>query len=170
VVVYEDASPNVGATPSPAASDKENLPSSTLPPTAIKAARQQQQPLLSPTKTTRVPLAAPGTPNRSPARLQLSPSKQLQHLTSTHSWSAIDLDAVLLASPQPTPGRLGAQLVAAAGGLSEEERGMSVEEWVRYRAKMGEEGLKRKCEGLVEVFEREGVRGLETLQGISSVV
>ena len=153
---------NATPTPSPSGSDKENQPSSLAPQTAMKAA-----PILSPTKTVRIPLA-PGTPNRpSPSKhLLLSPNKQLSKFTSTSSWTAVDLDTVLLASPQPTPGRLGQQLIDAAGTLTSPEKKMSVEEWVRWRAERGEEELRRRCEGLVGRFEREGVRALESLGGV----
>lgn len=169
-------------TPSPSGSDKENIPSSVLPPPASSAKTLQPTatnntavaPPLSPTKTSRVPLA-PGTPNRSPSRLN-SPSKQQQHLsrlTSTAPWTAVDLDTILLASPQQqnlsTPGRLGAQLAAAAGVLTSPEKGMSVEEWVRFRAEQSEGELRRRCEEMVARFEREGVRALAALGGIQVV-
>nr|OQO26065.1 hypothetical protein B0A51_06997 [Rachicladosporium sp. CCFEE 5018] len=171
IVLHEDtASPPrpITATPSPAASDKENMPSTAVPATAMKLADPRANIYLSPMKTTRIPLA-PATPNASrlsPTK-HLSPSKtNLTALSTTLPWTAIDLDTVLLASPQPTPGRLAGQLVAAAGGLDDREKGMTVEEWIYYRAEIGEAELKRKCDGMVEAFEREAGRGLEVLAGI----
>ncbi|KAK4543259.1 hypothetical protein LTR36_005809 [Oleoguttula mirabilis] len=160
-------------------SDKENEPSSALQPatTARKTLTAPPPPtiLLSPTKTTRIPLA-PGTPNRapcSPSKQQafLSPSKQqtFSRLTSSTPWTAVDLDTILLASPQPTPGTLGQRLAAAAGTaglLTSPEKGMSVEQWVRYRAAQGEAALRRRCEALVSAFEREGGRAVEGLGGV----
>lgn len=154
-----------GFTPSPSGSDKENQPSSIMEP---QTAKKVPEVVLSPTKTTRIPLA-PGTPNRSPGKTLLSPSKQVSHLTSNAPWKPVDLDSILLPSPQPSPGRVGEQLVAAAGGLTSPEKKMSVEEWVRYRATQGEDALRRKCERQVEMFEREGMRALETLNGINVV-
>jgi hypothetical protein len=52
--------------------------------------------------------------------------------------------------------------------LTEEEKGMSVEEWVRWRAEMEADELRRKCETLVLGFERQGVRGLECLSAINT--
>ncbi|SMR44022.1 unnamed protein product [Zymoseptoria tritici ST99CH_1A5] len=150
---------------SPTGSDKENLPSSVMAPSAKQT---HPQLIMSPTKTSRIPLAL-GTPNRSPAKQFQSPSKQISHLTSNPPWQAVDLDTVLLASPQPTPGRVGRQLVAAAGELTSPEKKMSVEEWVRFRAEQGEETLRRRCEQMVAAFEREGMRGLECLSGIQVV-
>ncbi|KAK5682533.1 hypothetical protein LTS10_005661 [Elasticomyces elasticus] len=162
------------ATPSPNGSDKENLPSTSSlarPMTALKAPVQAPQ-FLSPTKTTRIPLA-PGTPNRllsSPRRQNLnlaSPTKTSLRLESTMEWEPVDLDNVFLASPQAaTPGTMLTRLVEVGGGLSEVERGMSVEEWVRWRAGKGEEELRRRCEGAVSLFEREGGRGVGVLEGV----
>ncbi|KAK3639877.1 hypothetical protein LTR56_012257 [Elasticomyces elasticus] len=162
------------ATPSPNGSDKENLPSTSSlarPMTALKAPVQAPQ-FLSPTKTTRIPLA-PGTPNRllSSRRRQnqniASPTKTSLRLESTMEWAPVDLDTVFLASPQAaTPGTMLTRLVEVGGGLSEVERGMSVEEWVRWRAGKGEEELRRRCEGAVSLFEREGGRGVGVLEGV----
>ncbi|KAK5125957.1 hypothetical protein LTR85_011312 [Meristemomyces frigidus] len=156
-----------------AGSDKENQPSSALQPTTALKAAPPPMILLSPTKTTRIPLA-PGTPNRSPAKqLFLSPSKQqFSRLTSTTPWTAVDLDTVLLASPHPTPNTLTQRLAAVAsaeGGLLSPEKGMSVEEWVRFRAEKGEEALRRRCEEMVSLFEREGGRAVESLAGVGVV-
>ncbi|KAK5732504.1 hypothetical protein LTR17_010443 [Elasticomyces elasticus] len=162
------------ATPSPNGSDKENLPSTSSlarPMTALKAPVQAPQ-FLSPTKTTRIPLA-PGTPNRllsSPRRQNpnlASPTKTSLRLESTMEWVPVELDNVFLASPQAaTPGTMLTRLVEVGGGLSEVERGMSVEEWVRWRAGKGEEELRRRCEGAVSLFEREGGRGVGVLEGV----
>ena len=156
-------------TPSPSGSDKENVPSSVVQPSAKQA---QQRPILSPTKTTRIPLA-PGTPNRVPMspskRNLLSPSKQqLSKLTSTAPWEAVDLDTVLLASPNshPTPSTLSQRLAEAAGTLPSPEKGLTVEAWVRLQAERGEEALRRRCEEVVGVFEREGMRALGALGGV----
>ena len=154
------------ATPSPSGSDKENQPCS------IMAASSKEQsnapvPTFSPTKTTRIPLA-PGTPNRrllSPSK-QLSPSKHISHLRSTTPWHPVDLDTVLLPSPQPTPGTLANRLAGAAGALTSPEKGLTVEAWVKRQAEKAEEELRRKCEETVGAFEREGVRALGVLDGV----
>jgi hypothetical protein len=164
-VVFKKTNP----TPSPAGSDKENDPSSAT------LAKPSSPPMLSPTKVTRVPLA-PGTPNRllaSPSkRTWLSPSKQISYLSSAKPWEAIDLEAVLLASPHPTPGTLATRLAGAAVGagmLASSERGMTVEEWVGFQSRKAEEELRRKCEEMVGAFEREGMRALGCLEGIRVV-
>ncbi|KAF2773259.1 BIR-domain-containing protein [Teratosphaeria nubilosa] len=146
---------------SPTGSDKENDPSSSFaePLTAVKNTAH-----MTPTKTTRIALA-PGTPNRAP----LSPSKSPGKLTTSHPWIPIDIDHVLTASSMPSPGTLGDRLAVAAGGLTSPERRMTVEEWVSWRADVGEMELRRRCEELVGGFEREGVRALEGLGGIGVV-
>ncbi|KXT14848.1 hypothetical protein AC579_4087 [Pseudocercospora musae] len=154
-----------GFTPSPGGSDKENQPSSVMQP---QTAQKLPSVILSPTKATRIPLAA-STPNRSPAKSMLSPSKRMGGVKSAALWTAVDLDSVLLPSPQPSPGRIGEQLVAAAGALTSPEKKMSVEEWVRHRAAEGEDELRRKCERMVEAFEKQGMRGIQSLEGIEIV-
>jgi hypothetical protein len=92
----------------------------------------------------------------------------------------VDLDAVFghLRSPEKenqgvfSPGRaavLKGVERARKGELSEGERDMSVEEWVKWNALEAEERLKSECERLVGVFEREGTRAMRTLEGINPV-
>lgn len=50
--------------------------------------------------------------------------------------------------------------------LKPEEKKMTVEQWVRWNAQVGEERLRQECEGLVMVFETEGGRALRSLEGI----
>ena len=152
------------ASPGTSGSDKENAPSSA----AVKSSSHHKAAavsalMMSPTKTSRVPLA-PGTPNR-------SPSKLLRAITSDKPWAPSDLE-VLLASPVPNSPRTFAQRLVEGGGggvLTKEERGMSVEAWVRWRAEVAEGVLRGKCERLVGVFEREGGRAREVLEGVGVV-
>ena len=58
------------------------------------------------------------------------------------------------------------QLFEVGGTLTSPEKKMSVETWVRWRAEQWEERLKRECERMVSLFEREGSRGLNVLAGI----
>ncbi|KAK1060366.1 hypothetical protein LTR12_003681 [Friedmanniomyces endolithicus] len=174
------ATTTAAPTPSPNGSDKENHPSSLArPATAIKAPLH-----FSPTKpgATRIPLAL-GTPNQqlrlhSPTKTHtlVSPTKTSLHLVSTKPWQPIDLDALLFPSPSSltfpnatamTPGgSLVAKFVEVSGGLTSPEKDMTVEEWVRWRAGKGEEEVRRRGEGLVSLFEREGGVGVGCLQGV----
>jgi hypothetical protein len=147
---------------SPQYSDKENEPQSAA---RSLVQRNIAAVMNSPSKPSKIPLA-PGTPNRSPVKPRVSPSKQISHLSSTVPWSAVDLDVALTASPQPTPGRLSQQLAVAAGILTSPEKSMSVEEWIRYRAEQSEAELRRRCEQKVAAFETEGLRALQSLNGM----
>lgn len=46
---------------------------------------------------------------------------------------------------------------------------MSVEEWIKWHAKNGEEKLRQECERLVGQFEREGARAMRVLEGIECI-
>lgn len=158
-------------TPSPNGSDKENRDSSLNEPSAKQA---QPAIVLSPTKTVKIPLAA-STPNRSPRKAMLSPSKQISHLTSTKPWTAVDPDIALIPTylsendENVEPGQLSELLLDAAGDLTSPEKKMTVEEWIRYRAEKSEQDLKRRCELMVSAFEKEGMRALESVHGIQTV-
>lgn len=161
---------------SPQSSDAENKPPSSRPPPSAR------QPI-------RIPLAAT-TPNASP-----SPSKRqpLGKITGALPWDPTDLETIFLFSPVKAAyapstsdgekenallgemdldgmGRDKAALRLAVARvkrvMSDEERGMSVEEWVRWNARRGEEGLRARCEEMVMRFEREGGRAMRVLEGI----
>jgi hypothetical protein len=55
------------------------------------------------------------------------------------------------------------------GELETPEKKMTVEEWIMWNAKNGEERLKRECERLVGQFEKEGARAMRALEGIECV-
>ncbi|KAF2170024.1 hypothetical protein M409DRAFT_51796 [Zasmidium cellare ATCC 36951] len=163
--------PQAEMTPSPNGSDKENRDSSLIEPSAKQA---QPAIVLSPTRTIKIPLAA-STPNRSSGKTMLSPSKQISHLTSSKPWTAIDPDIALVPAHVSEngenfePGQLSELLLDAAGDLKSPEKKMTVEEWIRSRAEKSEEDLRRRCELMVSTFEKEGMRALESVQGIQIV-
>lgn len=167
------------STRSPQQSDAENQPpsSSTHAPataqkdvpalSAVNAAIQPKEIFASPTKTTRVPLAA-STPNRSPSRR--SPSK-FGKLTSTIPWEAVDLESIFFPDSENENGDADDvfdKLLEVGGGVTSSEKKMTVEEWIRSRAELGETKLKNECERLVMLFEKEGNRGLAALAGIQT--
>lgn len=164
---------------SPQQSDAENQPpsSSTHAPltaqktalalSAVNPAIQPEEIFASPTKTTRVPLAA-STPNRSPTRR--SPSK-FGRLTSTTAWEPVDLESVFFPDPENETGDADDvfnKLLEVGGALTSQEKKMTVEEWIRSRAELGELKLKNECERMVMLFEKEGNRGLAALSGIQT--
>jgi hypothetical protein len=164
---------------SPQQSDAENQPPSSsvhAPPTtqksasalsAVNPAIQPKEIFASPTKTTRIPLAA-STPNRSPTRR--SPSK-FGRLTSTTSWEPVDLESIFFPDSENVNGDADDvfnKLLEVGGALTSQEKKMTVEEWVRSRAELGESKLKNECERMVMLFEKEGNRGLAALSGIQT--
>lgn len=157
------------ATPSPTGSDKENNPSSAcLPPATKDFAPSAMATFMSPTKTTRIPLQSTPTNTLVSPTKRSSPTKTLAHLSTTHPFHPTSLD-LLLASPQPSSGTLEKRFAAVAGTLSKAQGELTVEAWVRMQAEKAEEELRRRCEGMVGVFEREGGKGLEALAGIRIV-
>jgi hypothetical protein len=180
VIPHEDVAP----TPSPQSSDAENHP-----PSSRLSARQ---PLSVQQTAQRIPLAdtTPDHATMSPSKRNI-----LNNITSTMPWSPTDLETVFLNSPVKANLALNsvslndwdkenqAALDAinldkldkktleevvkrVKGGMGDEEKKMSVEEWVRWNATRGEERLKGECEGMVSMFEREGGRALGVLEGI----
>ncbi|KAI9706140.1 MAG: hypothetical protein M1836_005546 [Candelina mexicana] len=153
---HKEATPS----PSPQSSDAENHPPSSRPASAPR-------PLASPAKaaTARIPLAA-STPTASPSKRNIMKGG----LSSTAPWTAVDLENAFLASPsrQGDKENLGVDsvVIKAKDALTSPEKKMSVEEWIFFNAKQGEERLRNECERLVGVFENEGVRALRALEGI----
>lgn len=157
--------PSAQTTPRPAvspqSSDAENQPPSSRPSSI-------RPPLLvsSPTKsqTIRIPLVATPT---------ISPSKQNNsRLQSTMPWSAIDYDKIFLGSPadkENNPFDLELSTNRETVSLPSPEKKLSLEEWIQFNARRGEEHLRSECERVIGKFEGEGVRALKTLEGIICV-
>ena len=141
-------------TPSPQSSDVENHPPSSRP-------SQTRPPLvqLSPSKiqTIRIPLA-PSTPTASPSKRAAA-----SRLQTTYSWTSIDLENIFHGSPQSRKDAVNGPLKAT---LSTPEKKMTVEEWIFYNAKEGEERLRNECERLVGILEKQGVQAMMSLEGI----
>jgi hypothetical protein len=146
------------ATSSPQSSDAENQPP-TIQPSALRTQ------LASPSKEkmVRIPLA---TSTPSPSKRNANPGA----LRSLHPWTPIDIDEILYASMSDKENvNVGAALNSIKGDLTSPERKMTVEEWVYWHARNGEEKLKRECERLVSQFEKEGARAMRTLEGIECI-
>jgi len=145
---------------SPQSSDAENQPPSSRPS---------------------LPRAEPATPHAAKARIplavttstpMLSPSKRniIAGLQTIHPWTAVDLDVIFSKSPNDeNAGMLDGAMQRLKNGqqLSEEERGMTVEEWIHYNASLAEEKLRSECEAMVGCFEREGGRAMRALEGVA---
>ncbi len=156
--------------PSPQSSDAENKPPSSRPP--LHQSQQARQ-------VVSVPLAKQtpiGTPSK---RLGLS-----NRLETSCPWKPIDLENVFLPSPS-SKAAFGAGLgngkenISSLEGLpldqmirgvearlTSPEKGMSVEDWIKFNARRGEQRLRDECERLVGIFETEGGKALRALEGI----
>ncbi len=113
---------------------------------------------------------------RSPLKA-ISPSKQNQGLMfgkglqTSKPWTAVDLETVFVAESDDQENLDAMQDVLMTGGaeLSSVEKKMSVEEWLRRNAAMAEDRLRQECDRMVSVFEREGNRALQTLEGMAVI-
>ena len=145
----------VSPTPSAQSSDAENAPPSSRPASV-------RPPLGDLSTTTRAQLN-PGTPTRVP----LSPSKIGGGIKSAIPWSEVDIDMVF----QETPGaeNVVQAWIEKGGVLDEKEKDMSVQKWIYANAAKAEEELKRESERVVGLFEKEGSRALQVLEGIECV-
>lgn len=146
---------------SPQSSDAENRPPSSKPSTINQASQMSQTP--------RIPLAA-STPKTSPSRGNI-----IAGLQSSHPWTVVDLDEILLHSPSNAgvekENKMSALLAEAVGKvrkgeLTSPEKRMTVEEWIMYNATLAEDKLKGECERMVGIFEREGGRAMRVLEGV----
>ncbi|GAD98102.1 hypothetical protein PVAR5_6791 [Paecilomyces variotii No. 5] len=144
--------------PSPQSSDAENRPPSSRP-SAVRP------PVISPMKTVRIPLAET-TPSVSPSKRNANSG----YLKTSHPWKPVDVDEVVISKPNDKENAdINGLFGDIKGELSTPERKMTVEEWILWNAKNGEERLKYECERLVGLFEKEGGRAMRTLEGIECI-
>ena len=171
---------------SPQSSDAENKPPSSRPSTIHRPAASTAY------EDIRVPLAA-STPNVSPSK-----RSNFISMTSTVPWSPTDVENIFLASPVKAAyindawlasDKENAQALAnlkldkvatnkselkevvkrVKNGLTQDEKAMSVEQWIRWNAGQQTERLRRECEALVMVFEKEGNRAMNVIESIDAV-
>ena len=143
---------------SPQSSDAENRPPSSRPSAS-------RPPVHSTSKHSdfRAPLAAT-TP---------SPSKRNANGgfgPSAHPWTPVDIDEVLFGEASDKENAdLSGLFKGVKAGLTSPEKKMTVQEWIMWNAKNGEERLKRECERLVGQFEKEGGRAMKRLEAIECI-
>ena len=117
-----------------------------------------------------------GTPKRTPPHLR-------EH--DEPAWQPIDVDA-FISNQQDVRGFVNEIMIdagldeittttgttpedrqaAVLAGLTDEEKAMTIEQWVMYNAKRGEEKLRMACEQQIAAFEAEGKRALALLEAI----
>ncbi|KAI4118464.1 MAG: hypothetical protein LQ345_001492 [Seirophora villosa] len=142
---------------SPQSSDAENQPPSTRP-SALRPPLVVQTP--SKNQTTLVPLAAI-TPTVSPSKRNIS------RLQSALPWTSTDFEKIFNTPAADKENLQEEGVKDPKQALSSPEKMLTVEEWIQWNAKRGEEKLRDDCERLVGRFEGEGVRALKTLEGIA---
>jgi hypothetical protein len=119
-----------------------------------------------------------GTPKRTPTHFEAEEHE------NTAAWQPTDMDSFFgnqqdahgfmneiiidagldeLTITGTTPAEIQAAVLA---GLTDTERVMSIEQWVLYNAKRGEEKLRMACEQQIMAFEKEGQRALAVLEAI----
>jgi hypothetical protein len=120
-----------------------------------------------------------GTPKRTPSHL-----REAEDNENKVAWQPTDLDAFFsnqqdvrgfmneividagldeLTATGSTPKEVQAAVLA---GLTETEKAMTIEQWVLYNAKRGEEKLRMACEQQIMSFEAEGRRAMTRLEAI----
>jgi hypothetical protein len=120
-----------------------------------------------------------GTPKRTPSHL-----READEDANNAAWEPTDMDAFFgnqqdargfmneiiidagldqLRATGSTPYEIQAAVLA---GLTDTEREMTIEQWVLYNAKRGEEKLRMACEQQIMAFEAEGKRALARLTAI----
>ncbi|KNG44836.1 inhibitor of apoptosis repeat-containing protein [Stemphylium lycopersici] len=125
---------------------------------------------------------AVGTPKRTPPMMS-----EADDVQESHGWKPADIDA-LFASQEEAHGFMNDILIDAGldniqageisperlyesvmAGLTDQEKRMTVEQWVLYNAKRGEEKLRMACEQQILAFEAEGRRAMAVLEAIPTV-
>ena len=81
----------------------------------------------------------------------------------------MDIDEVLFGEASEKENDLSGLFRGAKASLTSPEKKMTVQEWIAWNAKNGEERLKRECERLVSQFEKEGGRAMRRLEAIECV-
>jgi hypothetical protein len=123
-----------------------------------------------------------GTPKRTPP-----PMSEADDMGNNHGWEPADVD-MLFASQGEAQGLMqdilidaGLDNIEAAGstpeqifdavmaGLTDHEKSMTIEQWVLYNAKRGEEKLRMACERQIMAFEAEGQRAMAVLEAIPTI-
>jgi hypothetical protein len=120
-----------------------------------------------------------GTPKRTPSHL-----READEADNTAAWQPVDMD-IFFSSQQEVRGTVNGIMVDAGldeltvagtkpeeiqtvllASLTDAEKAMTIEQWVLYNAKRGEEKLRRACEQQVLAFQAEGKRALALMEAI----
>jgi hypothetical protein len=143
---------------SPQSSNAENQPPSTRRSTSGRR-------VLSPSKKQ---LAQTPEAAKTP-----SPAKQnanTGNLATSRPWVPIDIEETLFGAGSGKENASQSEPFSGARGeLTSPEKRMTVEQWIYWSARQGEDKLKRETERLISHFEREGGRAMRALEGIECI-
>jgi hypothetical protein len=123
-----------------------------------------------------------GTPKRTPP-----PQSEADEMGNPHGWEPADVDMLFASQGDPqslmhdilidagldnieTAGSTPEEIYdAVMAGLTDHEKSMTIEQWVLYNAKRGEEKLRMACERQLMAFEAEGQRAMAVLEAIPTI-
>jgi hypothetical protein len=143
---------------SPQSSDAENRPPSSRP----SASRAHDQSTPKEPKFRAALTSSTPSPSKRNANAGFGPSG--------HPWTPIDIDEALFGDNSDKENAdLASLFRGVKGGLTSPEKKMTVQEWIAWNAKNGEERLKRECERLVGQFEKEGGRAMQRIEAIECI-
>jgi hypothetical protein len=122
-----------------------------------------------------------GTPKKTPTRMMTPDGVQ-----QTQKWEPIDMDAFFgntegmqafmndvvidagLDAIVPAEAIAEDLQAAVLSGLTKSEKDMTVEQWVLYNAKRGEEKLRQACEKQMLAFEAQAMRARAAIEGLET--
>lgn len=122
-----------------------------------------------------------GTPKKTPTRMMTPEAEEVQQ---DQKWDPIDIDAFFGSTEElhalmndividagldaivPVGATAEDLQAAVLDGLTKTEKDMTVEQWVLYNAKRGEEKLRQACEKQILAFEAQAVRARAAIEGI----
>lgn len=154
-----------GHTISPSASAKQAVLSPSQSPQSSDA--ENQPPSSRPSASTKRIALAPLT--ATPSRMSPSKRNVIAGLQSTTPWSSVNLDAIFGTPKARADKENGVERLLKQGKeLSSPEKQMTVEEWIYFNAGEAEKKLKHECERMVGLFESEGTRAMNVLEGLAT--
>lgn len=143
-----------------------NPPRPTISPSQVEEKGEQEQHVITPSRSKDRSPSQPSDIENAPPSSR--PESVRPPLSSPGApapiWTPVDIDTVFKNDEE-----MDLFADAQNGQLSEQERGMTVQEWIEHVATQAEQNLNQEAERIVSIFEREGQRALKVLEGIICV-
>lgn len=159
----------VGRVVSWADADSPHLPAAEEELSATDVDAEDPEQIESPVDVPPSPARRPLSPMRTAVNIPLaitpkSHGKASGRLASSRAWTAVELESVL--ANLNTSDEQGGEDTDA---LDAREMDMTVEEWIRFSAAEAELRITGEAERIIAVFEREGKRAMECVEGLITV-